>query len=263
MFREYKPAVPKGPAGSEVTLFAELIAQAYRRDAREALAIAALLQGDASPRMSIPTDAEDAVALVNLSSNCERAYGHHVLQQSAATPISSLSGLAKGLVLYLQKDARAYAALRCVPTIVGLWPVRLLLREHFLLRCHAVRLGTDDVAPVRALFTCRTRLAEYSMDHPSTVPRPKPAGAVDIKELSEQKHRHRAIRAATLPSRLRGGWSIDEFVRTRRARALYEKATGPSASAAAVSAITAAVALEPDNLFLKAARISLRCQSGV
>jgi hypothetical protein len=131
----------------------------------------------------------------------------------------------------------------------------MLLREHFVLRCQSAGLCRADVRPTRAVFSCETGLANFSMDHPSTVSRPKPAAAADAKELSaEEQRRHRAIRAAVSPHHLHGRWSVDEFVRTARARALYEQATNRRWHQRGVAA-------EPDSLFLKASRTFALCQS--
>jgi hypothetical protein len=64
MFREYKPVVQKGPAGSEVTLFVEQEAEMFVKEARDAVFIAGVLHGVSAPRTANAQYWDDAVGLV-------------------------------------------------------------------------------------------------------------------------------------------------------------------------------------------------------
>jgi tetratricopeptide (TPR) repeat protein len=229
-----------------------------------------MLQGDfAPPRNSYTDERSSAVWLVYAaitllnpqSSAIERARVHHALQLLAAKPNSSAL-LAKGLLLYFQRNPRAYDTLQCSPLNAPFWPVLLLLREHFVERCIAAGLAPRSMQS-GSLLRCKTRLTDFPMEHPSTIPPPKPAGAADGKELSaEQKRCHRAIWAAVSRASRRAFGGVDAFVKNTKARALCKKAiAADEREGGGVGAVSDALALEPDNLFLKALRIDLRCRS--
>jgi hypothetical protein len=268
MFKLYKPIVPTGPAGSEVTLLAASLHAEWSWHARHAVQLADLLHGDADRPRTIPPDnapisfvVHAAITLLDTKADAAlRALTMYRLQSLVAGDTRD-AGLCKGLLLYFQKDPRAFPALLSM-SLHGdaFWPVRLLLHEHFVLRCHTARLGTEHVTrPPAPMFTGATRLSAFPMEHPSAVPPAKvPAAAADSKELSaEQKRRHRAVAAALENAPLRESGGVDALVTNAKARATCRKALSGNADGDCLPTLAAALEREPDKLFLRAVRLRL------
>jgi hypothetical protein len=255
---------PEGPAGSEVTLLADAETQLFQRDARDALHIALRLHS--SDPAHLAKDADDMAVIAGAAAfllepgleACERARGTAVLQQAA------FEGNRRGdLLKAVLPEGPARLRLRSAPISGNFWPVQLLLREHFFQRCIAAGLGG---AGVTAYQLCHgaTRLTGLPMEiHLSAFPLPNSAGPADGKELSaEQMRWHRAIRAAVSRASRRASGGLAAFVTNGKARALSKEAiAADKGEDKGVSVITAALVLEPDNLFLKALRTDLRCRS--
>jgi hypothetical protein len=170
-----------------------------------------------SPTRPYSPDASDTVALVKAalilldpqSNAFERVAADQALQQLASQEDPLSAQLPKGMLLYFQKDPRAFATLQDGVLCGSLWPVRMLLHEHFLMRCMVVCLGTN-ATHIKLSTKGGTRLLAFPMEHPSSAPQTKPVAAADSKELSaEQKRRHRAIEAAFSAGRLRELGGVD------------------------------------------------------